>query len=89
MTAEQKSFIKQNWLTATNLVFLVAIIINQAKWQQHVDSKLLEFDKHVNNQTMHMPFKEKVEIFVPRIEIDSRLKNIENTLLKIENKLDK
>ena len=87
MTTEQKTFIKQNWLTATNLVFLVAIIINQAKWQQHVDNKLLEFDKHMNNEIQHMPFQEKIEVFVPRVELDGRLRNIENALLDIKESL--
>ena len=89
MTVEQKNFLKQNWLTATNLLFLVVIIINQAKWQQQVDNKIVEFDKHMASETEHMPFQDKIEIFVPRIELDSRLKGIENTLIKIERKLDK
>ena len=88
MTVEQKNFLKQNWLTATNLVFLVAIIINQAKWQQQVDNKIIEFDRHMNNEIQHMPFQEKIEVFVPRIELDSRLLVIEKTLQKIEAKLD-
>lgn len=85
MTSEQKSFIKQNWLTATNLVFLVAIVVNMAKWQQTVDSKIIEFDRHINNEIQHMPFQEKIEVFVPRIELDNRLKNIENTLQDIKS----
>ena len=88
MTTEQKSFIKQNWLTATNLVFLIAIVVNQAKWQQTVDSKIIEFDRHINNEIQHMPFQEKIEVFVPRIELDNRLLNIENTLQDIKQAIN-
>lgn len=88
MTSEQRTFIKQNWLTATNLVFLIAIIVNQAKWQQEVDSDRIEFRRHMNSDVIHQPFQEKIQVFVPRIELDARLNNMENQLDRIEDKID-
>ena len=70
------------------MVFLVAAIINTAKWQQKVDSKLIEVDRHISSEIIHMPFREQSEIFVPRVELDSRLKNIEHILDRIEEKID-
>lgn len=89
MTHEQKNFIKNNWLTATNLIFLIGIFINQAKWQERVDNKLEEFDRHSKNEVLHMPFREKIQVFVPRVELDSRLRNIENSLTEIKESLKK
>ena len=43
--------------------------------------------EHAKNETLHMPFEKKIEVFVPRVESDSRLKNIEDTQEKMYNLL--
>ena len=89
MTQEAKQFLKMNWITVANLLLLIGIIVQQSKWQQNVDNKIDEFENHAIDKEMHMPFKDKIEIFVPRVELDGRLKNIEATLLEIKTDLKK
>lgn len=89
MTATQKNYIKSNWITFANLILLLGIVVQQSRWQQKIDSKIDEFDYHKRDTELHMPFKEKVQVFVPRYEIDRRLDNIERMVTKIEQKLDK
>ena len=44
---------------------------------------------HSIDETLHMPFKDKIEIFVPRVELDSRMEDMKAQLDRIEKKLDK
>jgi hypothetical protein len=91
MSEDNKDFIRNNWLTFSNVVVLVSFIIYQARWQQKVDSEFLELKtsviKHHADTDKHMPFKDKIELFVPRTELERRLESIEKTLEKIEKKL--
>ena len=91
MSEDNKDFIRKNWLTFSNVVVLVSFIIYQARWQQKVDSEILELKtsaiKHHSDNDAHMPFKDKIEFFVPRTELERRLESIEKTLEKIEKKL--
>jgi hypothetical protein len=89
MSQETTKFIKINWLTLANIILLLGIIIQQAKWQESVNNKIKILEVHVADKEMHMPFSEQIKAFVPRIEIDGRLKSIERLLDKIEKKLDK
>lgn len=91
MSDDNVSFIKKNWLTFSNIVVLVSFIIYQARWQQMVDSELRELKAstmiHRSDTEKHQSVKDKIEMFVPRTELDRRLDNIEKTLEKIEKKL--
>jgi hypothetical protein len=91
MSEDNKDFIRKNWLTFSNIVVLVSFIIYQARWQQRVDSEILELKtsviKHHSDNDAHMPFKDKIELFVPRTELERRLESIEKTLDKIDKKL--
>lgn len=91
MSEDNKDFIRKNWLTFSNIVVLVSFIIYQARWQQRVDSEILELKtsviKHHSDKDEHMPFKDKIDVFVPRTELERRLESIEKTLEKIEKKL--
>ena len=91
MSDQNISFLKANWLTFSNIVVLVSFIIYQARWQQRVDIEIKELKtsviKHHSDKDEHMPFKDKINVFVPRTELDKRLENIEKTLEKIEQKL--
>lgn len=89
MTTVQKNYIKSNWMTLANFILLLGIVVQQSRWQQRVDTKIEEFDKHKANMEMHIPLKESIHIFVPRVELDARMKNMEQTLSNIDKKLDK
>lgn len=88
MTVPQKDTLK-TYVTFANLILLLGIVVQQARWQQKIDGKIDEFNNHKDDTELHMPFKEKVQLFVPRYEIDRRLDNIERTVIKIEQKMDK
>ena len=52
-----------------------------------INTDVENLKEHTNNKTLHMPFEKKIEVFVPRIELDARLKNIEDTQEKMYNLL--
>ena len=85
MAEETKQFLKNNWITLANLILLLSIVAHQARWQGVVDNRLQSLESHVESQEMHMPFSEKIKIFVPRVELDARLNSIEKSLLRIES----
>ena len=91
MSDQNISFLKANWLTFSNIVVLVSFIIYQARWQQRVDIEIKELEKsfiiHYSDLEKHQSVKDKIQMFVPRTELDKRLENIEKTLEKIEKKL--
>jgi len=89
MTKTQSDFLKMNWLTVANIVLLLGVLVQQAKWQQNVENKISDFQNHIIDKEMHMPFKDKIEIFVPRFELDTRLKSIQSGIDKIDKKLSK
>lgn len=84
MTVAQKSFIKNNipsWINVTTLMVVVSFVIYQSRWQEKVDT-------HIYNESIHIPFEKKIQIFVPRVEIDSRLSNIESSQKRQDAKQD-
>ena len=84
-----KEYFMKNWMTLANFLILITFVTNQARWQQSIDSSITHFHEHVEDTNSHMPLSQKIEVFVPRVELDIRLENMENLLEKIENKLDK
>jgi len=42
---------------------------------------------HVDDSNIHMPMSEKIEVFVPRTELDSKFESIIKSLERIEKKL--
>lgn len=95
MTIQQRQKAK-NWLsvglTSANLIFLITLSFNigsiKAEMQNDINSNRESINKHLINQTLHMPFEKKIEVFVPRVELDQRLKNIEKLLDKIDSKIN-
>jgi len=79
----------KNWMTLANFLILITFVTNQARWQQSIDNSIEQLHEHVEDTNSHMPLSQKIEVFVPRVELDIRLENMENLLEKIENKLDK
>ena len=89
MTVSQKNWWKNNLFNVSTLIAMLTFIVVQAKWQEHVDG-------HIGDESVHMKFEKKIEIFVPRIELDGRIENIEKanarmekSLIRIEEKLNK
>ena len=90
MSADQtKEFLKGNWITVANLVLLVTLIVQQAKWQESVDNRIEILEEHRNDKVLHMPFEKKIEVFVPRVELEGRLNTLQYSLDNIDRKLDK
>lgn len=89
MSVDQKDFLKRNFISMSTFVVLIGFIVQQSKWQQNVDNRLLNLEHHSINKEMHMPFKDKIEIFVPRVEINGRLENIDKSLDEIKADIKK
>jgi hypothetical protein len=80
MTVASKNWVKNNLFNISTLIAVVTFMSVQAKWQGNVDS-------HISNKSLHMEFEKKIQIFVPRFELDARLANIEKLLDKIDTKI--
>jgi hypothetical protein len=89
MTAENKRYIKTHWITFANLILLLGIVVQQSRWQQSVDNRLEAFEEHRMDREMHMPIQDRIQLFVPRVELDNRLNRMEDALIKIDNKIDR
>ena len=76
------NYVKFNAIPLTTLLAVLSFIIYQSRRQAEVDT-------HIKDKQIHMPFEKKIEVFVPRVELNSRMENIEKTLVRIENKIDK
>ena len=95
----------KGWITVLNFLILIVIFlfksgfmsgkeITQMKQDTKVNTTtimevLKHLDAHVSDQSVHMPFEKKIEVFVPKVELDSRLLNIEKSLVRIENNQQK
>jgi hypothetical protein len=88
MTKPQSDFIKKNVINFATIITLVGFIISQSRWQENVDNRLNSLELHTKNVNMHMPFERKIEVFVPRVELDGRLQSIQNSLIRIEKKIE-
>ena len=84
MTISQSTFVKANWFSASTLIFLIGFLVYQSRWQQSVDTRLQSLETHTTDKTMHMPFERKIEVFVPRTELDGRLNSIDASLKEIK-----
>lgn len=56
-------------------------------WASRLESSISQNEKKINehiiNKSEHMPFSEKITVFVPRVELDGRLKSIEKTQVEM------
>ena len=57
--------------------------------RKDIENNRSKIEKHEIDFSVHMPFEKKIEVFVPRVELDGRIENIEKSLIRIEKKLDK
>jgi hypothetical protein len=88
MSVENRDYIKNNWMTLANLIILLTLVFNVGKWQNGVDKDIDSLKEHSVNETLHMPLERKIQVFVPRVELDARLKNMEVMLKRIDNKIN-
>jgi len=72
-----------------NFIFLLASFAQQVKWQTQVDNRLQVLEQHASDRVVHMPLEEKINLFVPRVEIDGRLKNIEDAIKELSQDIKK
>ncbi len=77
ITTSQRTYFKHNWMTFANLLLLLGLVYNYATSQQKMRDDIKELNKHSGDKILHLPFDKKIQIFVPRIELDSRLESIE------------
>jgi len=89
MTTKQVTFAKTNWMSLANMILLISLIIRISMWAQATSDDIELLKNHTIDTTLHMPFSQKIQVFVPRIELDSRMENISKQLDRIEKKLDK
>lgn len=89
MSDSQKDFIKKNGITLANFVMLIGIIITGATWKANVDIEIEESAKHRADKEMHMPFQEKIMLFMPRNEINSRFDMLQQGQDEIKERLNK
>ena len=93
-----RDYIRTNWLTLGNFLLLLGLAFRWGAFteemrQNDVLNKQListidkKVENHRNDIDKHMPFEKKIEVFVPRVELDSRLANMEKLLDKIDAKL--
>ena len=66
------------------IVIIVAQLVALVAWGAILDTKV---NGHIRDENVHMPLSAKIETFVPRTEIDGRLKNIEEDLAAIRKAL--
>ena len=76
MTQNTINYFKNNWINFSTLIVVIGFIVSQARWQEKVD-------RHILDKEVHMPFKEKINLFVPRVELDARYENMMNLLKEI------
>lgn len=53
-----------------------------------ITARIESLEKHAENQMVHMPFKEKIEVFITRREAEKADDEIKSKLSTIESKID-
>jgi hypothetical protein len=80
-----ETYIKKHWITLANLVILLTITYRVGVIQSENESGIksnLESISRLNNVTIY--HQKELKLFIPRTEIESRLKSIENTQTDIK-----
>lgn len=87
-------FILDNWLTFANTVLLLGVAFNVGSVLSKLKTSIennekdilrnsLELEKHKNDKEAHSTYEKSSIQFVPRKEIDARLKNMEDMQQKM------
>ena len=68
VTASQKSYVKNNWMTLANLIILLTLSFRTGYIQSMNESSIKKnyeyIIDHRNDETIHMSFEKKIQIFV-------------------------
>lgn len=84
MSTDQRDYFKRNLFSISTLVVLIGFIVQQSKWQQKVEDELGqlkdEMSQHENDTEVHMSLKDKIDLFVPRVELDKDLRNMHDKM---------
>ena len=88
MTEKNKNYIKDHAFSFANLIVLLSMSFTFGKTLQNITSEIDQLKSHTRDERLHMPFEKKIEVFVPRVELDGRLENIDASLIRIESKID-
>jgi len=82
MTDKASNFIKDHLFNVSTLLAVLTFIVYHERGHEKIDL-------HIEDQSIHMKFERKIEVFVPRMELDERLKNMEKSLQRIEENINK
>ena len=88
MTTQQKNNLS-SYFTIANFVLILGFVWHQAQWQKSIDGKIEVLEEHTKNEIIHPSVESRIKLFVPRVELDGRLNNLQYSLDKIEKKLDR
>ena len=84
---------RQSWHLSKSipLSFIIALIGQTmvfvwwaSSLSSQVESNTTQIKNHMVDSNLHMPVDRKIEMFVPRVELDQRLDNIERSLSEIK-----
>lgn len=71
------------------LVVLLAQFAATIRKNSTVDNRLKRLEEHASDNEKHWTTEKKMEVFVPRVELQQKFDNIERILIKLEKKFDK
>lgn len=84
---------KDSWHLSKSIpISFIAALVGQTLafvwWASTMASQIQHntdtIDAHVLNKVDHMPYSEKITVFVPRVELDSRFQSIDKNLDEIK-----
>ena len=85
MTKEQSDFVKRNWLNFANIVTIISAVWYMSAWKTTVESRLEMVEQHITDKDQHLPYADKVKLFVPRTELEIHFQNIYETMNEIKS----
>jgi hypothetical protein len=88
MTESKKNYLKEHAFSFANLIVLLSMSFTFGTTLTTITKDIEHLKQHTQDKQLHMSFEKKIEVFVPRIELDGRLENIDNALIRIESKID-
>lgn len=86
MTAKQKSD-ATIYISVTTLITVLGIFWYVAQWMAKTDNRLEQLEQHTKNEVLHMSLEKRINLFVPRVEIESNMKAIREDLKDIKSQL--
>ena len=72
----------------TVIMFISGIVVASVTSRVITHSRLKRLEEHATDAEKHWTTEKKIQVFVPRVEIEQRFENIERILLKLEKKFE-